>query len=138
MWSFASLLTISFFAMVMITLRSAWLEVTQSRSRMSDEVPIISVEKIQDLQNSQFDSSPSPKGRQSFDEDNRRDTHFTDPDSSSREQSRDRSLKLQQEEEGQEQALNDPVTLYESISVADEGLREIPSSPKDPPGYRVY
>ncbi len=137
LWSFISLLTVSFFAMVMITLRSSWLEVLQSRSKMSDEMPIISIEKIQDLQDEQFNDSPSPKSRPSFDEDNRQDTsQLTDTDNTS--SSREQQQQQQEQAQQQNNALSDPVTLYHSISVADESLKEIPSSPKDPPGYRVY
>mmetsp|Transcript_5251 Transcript_5251/g.7779 ORF Transcript_5251/g.7779 Transcript_5251/m.7779 type:complete len:631 (-) Transcript_5251:58-1950(-) len=154
LWSFISLLTVSTLSMVIITFRSAWLEVLLSRSKMSDEMPIISIEKIQDLQDSRFNDSPSPKSgggggggmgnRPTFDQGNRQDTsHFTDTDTSSREQSRDLSQQQQQQQEQfhqqqQDVNLEDPITLYQTISVADEGLKEIPSSPKDPPGYRVY
>jgi hypothetical protein len=129
LWAFSSLLIVSFFGMVMITLRPAWLEVREKRSRMAHEMPIISM-KIQDLEDERFNDSPHGQDPN--------DAHFTEAtDSNSRLTETDLS-RLTENRQSPEQSIHDPVAMYQTISVADESLKEIPSSPKDPPGYRVY
>ena len=133
LWTFVSLLILSFFGMTMITLRPAWLEFREKRTQLIDELPIISIEKIRDL-DEHFDDSPSPKYNRRVDygeEDGEgEDTSpLTEPEGLGN---------LHVEVQSPSHIEHDPVFMYQNISVADEGLQQIPSSPKDPPGYRVY
>lgn len=137
MWTFMSLLIVSFFGMMMITLRSAWLDLREKRTRLIDDLPIIAIEKIQDLDDEQFNDSPSPKydlsGRRFSDNDGQDSMPLT----TSTEKFSGGKLNVEVDEPAYTEH-NDPVSMYQSISVADDGLQEIPTSPKDPPGYRVY
>ena len=134
LWTFVSLLIISFFGLLMITFRAAWLEVEEPNLKVIDELPIISIEKIQDLEDEQFSDSPE---RRIYANDRQDTSRLTDPYDSSRLTDTDNSRLTEQSRE-QLPPIHDPVTIYQTTSVADEGLQVIPSSPKDPPGYRVY
>ncbi len=130
LWTFVSLLIVSVFGMIMITLRSAWLEVRGKRTRLMDDLPVISIEKIQDLDDEHFNDSPSPKysnnHRRELDEYEEEDSSpLTDPSPLN-------------DETTSSNIDHDPVARYHSTSVADEILQDIPTSPKDPPNYRVY
>jgi hypothetical protein len=149
LWAFVSLSIVSFFGMVMITLRSAWLEVKEKKVKMTDEMPIISIEKIRDLDDEHFNDSPSPKYRE-YDathrqEDNGGFTETTElnPETETQnsrftETDHSKMTETDGSDDVPEQSPHDPVAMYQSISVAVDGLTQIPSSPKDPPGYRVY
>ena len=56
-WAFASLLIVSYFGMIMVTLRSSWLEVKVTKPQIMDEMPIISVERVQNVDGDNLNTS---------------------------------------------------------------------------------
>jgi len=137
LWTLTSLLIVSVLGMVMITLRSSWLQVKEKKIKMADEMPIISIQKLRDVEDESFNDSPSPKnanGRRDLEQhkyDSKSET--TDFNTNSR-----LTINTTEKNDEAEELVDDPVKMYQNISVADENLTDIPSSPKDPAGYRVY
>lgn len=139
LWSFISLLTVSFIGMVMIMLRPAWLKVREGKSKINGEMPIISVERIQDLEEENFNDSPSPRYiLESINSNQRHDLTNQYIEFESDHSRLDETDNLRSDDAPPEQNIHDPVAMYQVTSVADGTLEEIPSSPKDPKGYRVY
>lgn len=136
LWSFISLLIVSVLGMIMITLRSSWLQVKEKKIKMVDEMPIISIEKLQDVEDESFNDSPSPKSHNVF-----RDIGIKRQDSASETTDVNVSSRITistEKNNKSEDIIDDQAVMYQNISVADDNLNEVPSSPKDPPGYRVY
>lgn len=124
LWTFISLLIVGTFGMIMITLRSAWLVVRERRQKVMNQMPIITVEKIEDLNDESFSDSPSPNHHKRFNYDDRGEI-LAETDESGNVLTNDEEI-------------YDPVVMYQNLSVADESLADFPMSPKDPPGYKVY
>mmetsp|Transcript_31160 Transcript_31160/g.36348 ORF Transcript_31160/g.36348 Transcript_31160/m.36348 type:complete len:578 (+) Transcript_31160:189-1922(+) len=119
-WAFSSLLIVSFFGMMMITFRSAWLETVEKSPKNVDQVPIMSIERINDIDSEQFRDSPRPL----YDLEDEKENVDGVP--------------LVNVETGDDDTYDKSGQKYRKTSVADETLRELPASPSDPPGYRVY
>lgn len=139
LWSFSALLIVSFIGMLMIMLRPAWLKVREIKTKTKGEMPIISVERIQDLEEENVNDSPSPQyNRESISRNQRHDHTNQYIEFESDHIRLNETENLQPNNVPPEQNDHDPVAMYQITSVADETLEEIPISPKDPRGYRVY
>jgi len=89
------------------------------------QVPILSIERINDLESEHFRDSPGRK-------------YDVEHDYLEVGNNRVNFVSADEADTDSPTGSSDPEKEYKKTSVADESLRDLPTSPKDPPGYRVY